>query len=114
MDGCRTLSTKHGAQYEERRQVMPLCHTRADVTARLATAAVLCRGLIRLARAVELTFLGDPLKGFIGAFDAVLMLVAIRRQKFHDLISPIGGHMTKRLRREIDRLTEPKLMCVHH
>ena len=64
------------------------------------------------ARAVELTFLGDPLKGLVGALDAVLMLVAIGRKKFHDLISAIGAHMTKRLRREINRLTEPKLVCV--
>jgi hypothetical protein len=66
----------------------------------------------RLTRAIELTFLGDPLEGFFVAFDAVLMLVTIERKKLHDLISPIGTHVTERLRREIDRLTEPKLVCV--
>jgi hypothetical protein len=64
------------------------------------------------ARAVQLTFFGDPLKGFVGALDAVLMLVTIRRQKFHDLIGPISRHVAERLRREIDRLAEPKLVCV--
>jgi hypothetical protein len=66
----------------------------------------------RSTRAIELAFLGDPLESFLGALDAVLMLVTIRRKKLHDLISPIGAHVTERLRREINRLTEPKLVCV--
>jgi hypothetical protein len=65
---------------------------------------------MRSARAVELAFLGDPLKGFVCALDAVLMLVAVGRKKFHDLIGAVGSHVTERLRREIDRLTEPKLV----
>jgi len=40
------------------------------------------------------------------------MLVAIGRQQLHDLVGPVGRHVTERLRREIDRLAEPKLVCV--
>lgn len=119
MDYERTLSTKGGAKAALRCRVMPVGHTRAVEAedGALAAGEGRCsvgyvRGSTRSARAIELAFLGDPLKGFVGALDAVLMLVAIRRQKFHDLISPVRSHVTERLRREIDCLTEPKLVCV--
>jgi hypothetical protein len=89
---------------------MPASHTQAGGERGWRYVNMLGQPM-RSARAVELAFLGDPLKGLVGAFDAVLMLVAIGRKKFHDLISPVCSHMTERLRREINRLTEPKLMC---
>jgi hypothetical protein len=110
MDGGRTLSTRGGAKAELRSGVVPVSHT--------GPACAACGSIatpptdFNSTRAIELTFLGYPLKGFFSALDAVLMLVAIGRQKLHDLISPVGSHVTERLRREIDRLTEPKLVCV--
>ena len=103
------MSTDGGAKEEIRWEVMPLSHTQPRT--RLAGGVKCVELSTSSARAVELAFLGDPLKGLVGAFDAVLMLVAIGRKKFHDLISPVCSHMTERLRREINRLTEPKLMC---
>src|SRR4051794_26257186 len=60
--------------------------------------------------AVELALFGHPLKSLFGAFDAVLVVVAIGRKQFHDLIAAIDGHMADRARREENRLTYLELV----
>jgi hypothetical protein len=70
------------------------------------------RWSVHSTRVVELTFLRDPFKSLFGALDTVLMLAAIGRQQFHDLIGPIRSHVTEGFCCEMDRLTKSKLVCV--
>jgi hypothetical protein len=95
MDGCTALSTGSCSAVQLRLGLM-------------------LRGHTALSGPIELAFSCDPLKRLGGALDTVLMLVAVGRQKFHDLIGAVRGHVAQGLRREIDRLTNPIFVCVQH
>jgi hypothetical protein len=63
-----------------------------------------------LTRIVELAFPGNALEGFPRVLDPILVIAAVRRQEFDDLISAAGNHVPERTRGEIDRLADTKLM----
>jgi len=59
-----------------------------------------------LALAIELAFFRDALECLAGALDPILMFIAFRRQKLHDLERPARTETAKRAGRVSDVLTK--------
>ena len=64
----------------------------------------------RLARAIELAFLGYAFKGFFGALDAILVVLAVGGKQFHDAIGTVRRHMADWPRGEVNGVTDLELM----
>src|SRR5262249_10762562 len=62
------------------------------------------------ARKFELAFPGHALEGFARTFDAVLVVGSVVGKQSHDLIGAVGNHVADRARREVDGLTNLKLV----
>src|SRR5215471_17413244 len=62
------------------------------------------------ARIFELAFPRHALERLIRVFDAVLVIGAVGGKQFYDLIGAVGDHVTNRTRREVDVLTDLKLV----
>ena len=67
-----------------------------------------------LALAIELAFFRDSLERLAGALDPILMLIAFRRQKFHDLEGPARTKTAKRAGRVADILTDRIFVNLQH
>jgi len=65
----------------------------------------------RLTVAVELTFLGDALERFTRALDTVLIIIAVGRQQFDDLVTAARPCTAHRTGREVDGLSDRELVC---
>lgn len=63
-----------------------------------------------LARAIELALLGYALERFIGALDAILVVVAFGGKQLNDPIGVVGSHVANGPGREVDRLTDLELV----
>jgi hypothetical protein len=61
-------------------------------------------------RILELAFPHDALERLVRIFDAILIIGPVRGKKLHDLIGAVGGHMPDRAGREVDGLTDLKLV----
>jgi len=59
-----------------------------------------------LALAVELAFFRHPFERLAGALDPILMFIAFRRQKLHDLERSARAETAKRAGRVADVLTD--------
>src|SRR5712691_4453516 len=59
---------------------------------------------------LELAFPGHPLERFVGILDAVLVIGSVGGKQPHDLVGAVGGHMADGTRREVDGLTDLKLV----
>jgi len=60
---------------------------------------------------IELAFLGDTLMWFVRALDAILLVVAFRREQLHDLEGAGDADPTHRAPAELDALAH--LEVVH-
>src|SRR3982074_1686081 len=63
--------------------------------------------------AIELAFLGDALMWFVRALDAILLVVAFRREKFHDLEGPGDADPAHRTPGVLDALSDLELVHFH-
>jgi hypothetical protein len=61
-------------------------------------------------RIFELAFPHHALERLVRILDAVLVVGPVGRKKLHNLIRAVGGHMADRARREVDGLTDLKLV----
>jgi hypothetical protein len=61
-------------------------------------------------RILELAFPHDALERLVRILDAILIIGPVRGKQFHDLIGAVGGHMADRAGREVDGLTDLKLV----
>src|SRR5205823_2434937 len=64
----------------------------------------------QLARAIKLALFSHALKRFVGALDAVLVLLTVRRQQLYHLVGTIGGHLANWARSEVHYLADLELM----
>src|SRR5262249_28889080 len=62
------------------------------------------------ARKFELAFPGHALECLARTFDAILIVGSVRRKQSHDLIGAVGDHVANGARREVDGLTNLKLV----
>src|SRR5262249_5936147 len=76
----------------------------------LAPSPLAAERTLKLTRAVELALLGHAFERLVGAFDAVLIIVAVGRKQLDDPVRVVGGHMANRPRREVHGLANLKLM----
>ena len=65
---------------------------------------------VNSARIFELAFPRNALERLIGVLDAVLVVGAVGGKQPHHLIGAVGNHVANRTRREVDGLTDLKLV----
>src|SRR5436309_13750586 len=61
-------------------------------------------------RILELAFPHDALERLVRIFDAVLIVGPVRGKQLHDLVGAVGGHVADWAGREVDGLTDLKLV----
>jgi hypothetical protein len=83
-----------------------------DPDAAAPNGAAARKAAILLSGTVELAFLGHALKRFGRAFDAILVIFAVGREKLHDPIGSIRRHMAEQLRDVQNALADRKLVLV--